>query len=225
MQAVCPRPCESNAGRPKLSASGAQAFIQMTMPMTTTTSVAPAPMTPRAAPSPFGHAGRVKPTTLMSDGEQGEHDAEDEERRLRLAGLRRGRDDGGEQTHGRGNYRAGAAACRAALVAALRGLDLAVVVAPEVRMPVGPLGGRVERHERQLGDRQPGPQLDRDAGQVGDLERQRAGEPGVDEARGRMDDEPEARRGSSCPRCGRRRRRAARRAPPSGPGRTRPDAR
>src|SRR3954468_17199845 len=191
MQAVCPRPSESNAGRPKRAASGAQAFIQMTMPMTTTTSVAPAPMTPRAAPSPFGHAGRVNPTTLIATANRAsampkmKNGVSDLPASVVAAMTVVSRPMGGKLPRG-------AAACRATLVAALGGLDLAVVVAPEVRMAIGPLGGRVERHERQLRDRQPGPQLDRDAGQVGDLERQRAREPGVDEASGRMDDETEA---------------------------------
>ena len=54
------------------------------------------------------------------------------------------------------------------------------------------LGGPVERHERQLGDRQAGVELDRHAREVGDLERQRALEARVDEAGGGVDDQPEA---------------------------------
>ena len=57
--------------------------------------------------------------------------------------------------------------------------------------PYGLLGGRVERHERELGDREPDVELDRDAREVRDLERQRALEAGVDEARGGVDDQPE----------------------------------
>ena len=51
-------------------------------------------------------------------------------------------------------------------------------------------GGPVERHERQLADRKPWPQDDRDRVEVGDLERERALEPGIDEPGGGVDDEP-----------------------------------
>ena len=77
-------------------------------------------------------------------------------------------------------------------VAALRRLDLALVVAAQVGVPVRALGRAVERHERELGDREPGIELDRDAREVRDLERQRAAEARVDEAGGRVDDEAEA---------------------------------
>ena len=49
----------------------------------------------------------------------------------------------------------------------------------------------VERHEGELSDRLPGPEHDRDAGEVGDLEREVAAEARVDEAGRRVDDQPE----------------------------------
>src|SRR5580658_2265515 len=69
-------------------------------------------------------------------------------------------------------------------VAALGGLDLTLVVAAESRVAVGPQGGRVESHERELRDRQAGVQLDRHAREVVELERQRAAPAGVAEAGG-----------------------------------------
>src|SRR3954452_21336779 len=48
-------------------------------------------------------------------------------------------------------------------VAALGGFHLAVVVRAELGVPVRPLGRGVERHEAQLADREPRPELDRHA--------------------------------------------------------------
>ena len=101
-----------------------------------------------------------------------------EHQRARRAAARR--------TYSRRGRRAGA------VVARLGGLDLALVVAAELGVPVGALRRPVERHERQLGDRQAGPQLDRDAREVVELERQRALPARVAEAGGRVDDQPEA---------------------------------
>src|SRR4051812_40198299 len=80
---------------------------------------------------------------------------------------------------------------RTALVSRLGRLDLAVVVAAELRVAVWALGGLVERHEAQLRDRQPGAQDDRHAVEVRDLQGERAGEAWIDEAGGRVDDEAE----------------------------------
>ena len=56
-------------------------------------------------------------------------------------------------------------------------------------MAVGPLGRLIQRHERELGDRLPRPEHDRHAREVGDLERERPAEAGVDEARGGVHDQ------------------------------------
>ena len=86
---------------------------------------------------------------------------------------------------------------------------------------VGPLGRRVERHERQLRDRLAGPQDDRHAREVGDLERQRAPKARVDEAGGRVDDQPETAE-MSCPRSWTQCRRASRGLQRCAQARTRP---
>src|SRR4051794_18932499 len=77
-------------------------------------------------------------------------------------------------------------------VARLGRVDLALVVAAEVAMPVRPLRRRVEPHERQLRDRLARVELDRHARQVRDLERQGPREPRIDEAGGGVHDEPQA---------------------------------
>src|ERR1700737_2582110 len=69
------------------------------------------------------------------------------------------------------------------LVAALCRRDLSLVMAAQLRVAVGTQRRRVERHERELGDRQPRIQLDRDAREVGELERQRPLPARVAEAR------------------------------------------
>src|SRR5580704_9823700 len=79
-----------------------------------------------------------------------------------------------------------------ALVATLGGRELALVMAPELGAPVRSEGRPVERHERQLGDRQPGVQLDRDAREIVELERERALPAGIAEAGGGVDDQREA---------------------------------
>src|ERR1700722_9830567 len=69
-------------------------------------------------------------------------------------------------------------------VPACGGGSLPLVVAAQARTSVWPGGGPVERHERQLADRQPGVQDDRDAGQVVEFQRQRPLPAGIAEARG-----------------------------------------
>src|SRR5215210_5842628 len=56
---------------------------------------------------------------------------------------------------------------------------------------VGELGGRAEPEHAQLADLHPGPELDGERGEVGQFERDVAGETGVDEPGGRVGDEPE----------------------------------
>src|ERR1700733_11770544 len=51
-------------------------------------------------------------------------------------------------------------------IAASRGGDLALVMAAELGVSVRSLGRRVQGHERELRDRQSGPQLDRYAREV-----------------------------------------------------------
>ena len=121
-------------------------------------------------------------------GPDGEHAAEHVEGGLGGLGLLGGQDEQ-RVDHGPRAYRTWP--CRTALVAALGRLDLALVVPAQIRVPVRPLGGTVEGHERQLGDRLARPQDDRDPRQVGDLERQRPGEPGVHEPGGGVDDQAE----------------------------------
>ena len=76
-------------------------------------------------------------------------------------------------------------------IAALGCLDLALVVTAEVLVAVRPQRRRVERHERQLRDRQARVELDRHAREVVELERQRALPAGVAEAGGGVHDQPE----------------------------------
>src|ERR687895_1792141 len=80
---------------------------------------------------------------------------------------------------------------RTTLVARFGGLALTVVVAAELGMAVRTLRRTVQCHERELGDGEPRTQDDRDRVEVGDLERERATEAGVDKPRGGVDDEPE----------------------------------
>src|SRR3712207_2210304 len=77
-------------------------------------------------------------------------------------------------------------------VATLRRLDLALVVATQIGVAVWALRRAVERHERELRDRQAGVELDRHAGEVRDLERERPAEARIDEAGGRVDDQAQA---------------------------------
>src|SRR5579859_4219835 len=79
-----------------------------------------------------------------------------------------------------------------ALVPALPRRPLTLIVAAEIGAAVRPPGGAIERHERQLGDQQPGIQLDRHPGQVVELQRQRPLPTGIAEARGGVDDQAKA---------------------------------
>ena len=106
-------------------------------------------------------------------------------------------------------------------VAALRRRRLALVVRAELRGAVGALRGRVERHERQLRDRQPGVELDRDAREVVELEREGALPARVDEAGGGVDDQAEAPDRALALDRARRGRREARPTPACARGRTR----
>src|SRR5437773_1725072 len=64
-------------------------------------------------------------------------------------------------------------------------------MAPQIGVSVGPFGGSIEGHETELRDRQSGPQNDRHAVEVGDLEREAAAKAGVDEAGRGVDDQTE----------------------------------
>ena len=66
-----------------------------------------------------------------------------------------------------------------------------MVVAAELGMSVGPFGRAIERHERELRDRLAGPEHDRHACEVRDLERERAREARVHEAGRGVDDQAE----------------------------------
>src|ERR1700728_1612498 len=77
-------------------------------------------------------------------------------------------------------------------IAASRGGDLALVMTAELGVSVRSLGRRVEGHERELRDRQSGPKLDRYAGEVVQLERQRPVPARVAKAGSRMNDQAEA---------------------------------
>src|SRR3954454_10250163 len=77
-------------------------------------------------------------------------------------------------------------------VAGLRRGRLALVVGAELWGAVGPLGRGVEGHERQLRYGQARVELDRDAGEIGDLQAQRPADTRVHEACGAVDAEPEA---------------------------------
>src|SRR5436305_10139484 len=65
-------------------------------------------------------------------------------------------------------------------------------MAAELGTAVWPHGRAVERHERQLRDQQARVELDRNAREVVELERERALPAGVTETRGGVDDQPEA---------------------------------
>ena len=111
----------------------------------------------------------------------------------------------------------------AAFVAALGRLDLAVVVAAEVRdgrRAARPARSSVMNDSWAIG--RPGAEHDRDRVRFVELERQRALPARVAEAGRRVDDRARGARASSCPRCARRRRRAARPTPGCARGRTRP---
>ncbi len=77
-------------------------------------------------------------------------------------------------------------------VTRLRRVDLALVVAAELLVAVGPLGRGVEGHQAELRDRQPRAKDDRDAVEVGDLERERAPEARVNEPGRCVHDQAEA---------------------------------
>src|SRR3954452_24343625 len=151
-------------------------------------------MTARAPPRPVGNAGRVKPRTLVRIAK-----ATSAPPAMKNGVLDRSAVSSAASRMVRSSMRgtlSSGAARGAALVSGLRRLELPVVVAADLRMPVRPLRGRVERHERELRDRLRGVQLDRDPRQVRDLKRQRAAPPGVHEARGRVDDEAEPAEGA-----------------------------
>src|SRR5437588_2458663 len=71
------------------------------------------------------------------------------------------------------------------------GSILALVLAADLGAPVGPLDRTVEPQERELPDRHAVVDVDRQVRDVGELEREVAGEAGVDEAGGGVDQQPD----------------------------------
>ena len=96
------------------------------------------------------------------------------------------------------------------VVAAGGRIGLPAVLRPDASVAVADLDGRREALEADLADLHAVVQLDRQVRDIAQLEGQRALPPGVDVARGRVDEEAEPAERATCPRAAPRGRRAAR---------------